>query len=122
VVFCFGGHVAFLAATLPRMAATASFYGAGIATLTPGGGKPTLTRAGEIKGEIALFFGEKDPLIPKDQVAQIDSELARVGARYEIHTYGAGHGFFCDHRADFRKEAAEDAWKKTLALFRKNLS
>src|SRR6476646_10560163 len=33
--FCFGGHVAYLAATLPEIKATASFYGAGIATMTP---------------------------------------------------------------------------------------
>ncbi|MGB3138808.1 MAG: dienelactone hydrolase family protein, partial [Nodosilinea sp.] len=32
--FCFGGHVAYLAATLPDVKATASFYGAGIATMT----------------------------------------------------------------------------------------
>lgn len=34
--FCFGGHVVYLAATLPDIKATASFYGAGIATMTPG--------------------------------------------------------------------------------------
>ena len=39
--FCFGGHVAYLAATLPDIHATASFYGAGIASFTPGGGAAT---------------------------------------------------------------------------------
>lgn len=36
--FCYGGHVAYLAATLPDIKATASFYGAGIPTRTPGEG------------------------------------------------------------------------------------
>ncbi len=48
--FCFGGHVAYLAATLPDIKATASFYGAGITTRTPGGGEPTITRTRDIPG------------------------------------------------------------------------
>jgi carboxymethylenebutenolidase len=50
--FCFGGHVAYLAATLSDIKATAAFYGAGITTRTPGGGAPTITRTKEIKGTI----------------------------------------------------------------------
>jgi len=41
---CFGGHVAYLAATLPDIGVTASFYGAGITTYTPGGGEPSVSR------------------------------------------------------------------------------
>lgn len=41
--FCFGGHVVYLGAILPDIKATASFYGAGITTSTPGGGAPTIT-------------------------------------------------------------------------------
>jgi len=73
--FCFGAHVAYLAATLPDIQATASFYGAGIATQSPGGGEPTLTRTKDIKGTIYAFFGKEDPLIPLDQVDQIEAEL-----------------------------------------------
>jgi carboxymethylenebutenolidase len=54
--FCFGGHVAYLAATLPEIKATASFYGAGIATDTPGGGAPTIDRTADIKGTLRLFW------------------------------------------------------------------
>jgi len=50
--FCFGGHVAYLAATLPEIKATASFYGAGIATMIPGGGAPTITRTRDIHGTL----------------------------------------------------------------------
>jgi carboxymethylenebutenolidase len=54
--FCFGGHVAYLAATLPDIQATASFYGAGITTMTPGGGEPTITRTKDITGTILHLF------------------------------------------------------------------
>ena len=38
VGFCFGGHAAFLAATLPDGAAFFDFYGAGVSLVCPGGG------------------------------------------------------------------------------------
>ena len=74
IEFCFGGHVAYLAATLPDIAATASFYGAGIATSTPGGGLPTLARTSEIAGTLYAFFGTQDPLIPLEQIDSVEAE------------------------------------------------
>jgi carboxymethylenebutenolidase len=44
--FCFGGHVALLAASLTGITATCDFYGAGVASGRPGGGPPTLGRGG----------------------------------------------------------------------------
>ncbi|MCW6035554.1 dienelactone hydrolase family protein [Spirulina subsalsa FACHB-351] len=120
--FCFGGHVAYLAATLPGIQATASFYGAGIATLTPGGGEPTLRRTSEIQGTLYAFFGEEDPLIPLEQVEQIEAELQKQQISHQIFRYaGAGHGFFCDQRPDYREAAAQDAWQKVLQLFSSTL-
>ncbi|MFM8005288.1 MAG: dienelactone hydrolase family protein [Dolichospermum sp.] len=71
--FCFGGHVAYLAATLPDIKATASFYGAGITSRTPGGGNPTITRTSEIKGTIYAFFGTEDGSIPLEQVDEMEA-------------------------------------------------
>ncbi|NER81998.1 MAG: dienelactone hydrolase family protein, partial [Leptolyngbya sp. SIO1D8] len=73
--FCFGGHVAYLAATLPEIKATASFYGAGITSYTPGGESPTVIRTPEIKGTIYGFFGLEDPLIPLSDISEIESLL-----------------------------------------------
>lgn len=119
--FCFGGHVVYLAATLPDIKATASFYGGGIATMTPGGGAPTISRTGEIKGTIYLFFGTKDALIPQEQTDQIAAELQKHQIPHQIFYYDAGHGFFCDHRADFNAAAAADAWTKVQELFANTL-
>ncbi|PSB20837.1 dienelactone hydrolase family protein [Phormidesmis priestleyi ULC007] len=118
--FCFGGHVAYLAATLPEIKATASFYGAGIAAMTPGGGAPTISRTGEIKGTLYAFFGTEDPLIPVEQIDQIEAELQRQQSSHQVFRYPVGHGFFCDQRSDYRPEAAADAWNQVKALF-KNL-
>lgn len=116
--FCFGGHAAYLAATLPQVRATASFYGAGIATMTPGGGEPTLCRTPEIKGTLYGFFGEKDPLISSGEVDQIEAALTQHGVPHQIFRYPhAEHGFFCDQRYSYNPEAARDAWGQVLQLF-----
>ena len=120
--FCFGGHVAYLAATLPDIKATASFYGAGIANETPGGGGPTITRTPEISGTLYTFFGMEDASIPAEQVAQIEAELERNHISYRVFRYdGADHGFFCDRRASYNPEAAADAWEQVKQLFGKEL-
>ncbi len=116
--FCFGGHVAYLAATLPEVKATASFYGAGIATMTPGGGEPTLSRTPEIKGTLYGFFGGQDPLIPAQEVDQIEAALTTQGVAHKIFRYPeADHGFFCDQRPSYHAAAAQDAWQQVLHLF-----
>lgn len=120
--FCFGGHVAYLAATLPEVRATASFYGAGIVTMTPGGGQPTVTRTSEIKGTLYAFFGMADASIPAEQVDQIKAALEQHHIPHRIFRYpGANHGFFCDQRASYNPEAAADAWKQVKQLFEQTL-
>lgn len=121
--FCFGGHVAYLAATIPEIKATASFYGAGITTRTPGGGAPTITRIPEISGTLYAFFGMEDTSIPVDQVDQIEAELAKNQIPYHVFRYDkADHGFFCDQRASYNPEAAADAWEHVKQLFGSELT
>lgn len=116
--FCFGGHVTYLAATLPDIKAAASFYGAGITTRTFGGGNPTVTRTPEIKGTIYTFFGTEDASIPLEQVDQIENELEKYNISHRVFRYdGADHGFFCDHRASYNPQAAADAWEQVKQLF-----
>mgnify|MGYP001795765133 CR=1 FL=1 len=125
--FCFGGHVAYLSATLPETAAVAAFYGAGIPSTTFGDGTPTMTRTPDITGKLYVFFGRDDHLIPPDDVAQVTAALQQANTdaevfEYEIFEYGgAGHGFFCDRRASYRPEAAADAWEKVKQLFKETL-
>ncbi len=120
--FCFGGHVVYLAATLPDIKATASFYGGGIPNSTPGGGEPTITRTSEIKAPIYAFFGTEDKGIPLEQTEQVESELKKYLIPHAVFRYvGAEHGFFCNHRPSYNSEAATDAWKHVLELFQKNL-
>ena len=46
--------------------------------------------------------------------------LKADGKTAEFHIYpGAPHGFVADYRPSYRKEAAEDAWNKMTAWFKK---
>ena len=119
--FCFGGHVVYLAATLPEIKATASFYGGGIATMTPGGGPPTITRTSEIQGSLYAFFGTSDPLIPNQDADQIETALQTHQIKHRVFRYPAGHGFFCDQRADYQPQFAAVAWDHVKQLFRQEL-
>jgi carboxymethylenebutenolidase len=121
--FCFGGHVAYLAATLPDIQATAAFYGAGIPTMIPGGGEPTITRTKDISGTVYAFFGTEDSLIPQEHADRVEAALKENNISHQIFRYeGADHGFFCDQRASYNEEAAKDAWEKAKQLFSQELS
>lgn len=115
--FCFGGHVAYLVATLPEIKATASFYGAGIATMTPGGGAATISLTPNIQGILYAFFGDQDASIPLPQVDQIEAALNQAQIRHRVFRYPANHGFFCDQRGSYQPESAQAAWAEVKQLF-----
>lgn len=116
--FCFGGHVAYLAATLPDIRVTASFYGRGINTFTPGGGEPSVSKTGEIAGTIYMFFGMEDRSISATDVAEVETALTQHQISHHIWQYPiADHGFFCDRRATYNPTAAQDAWQHVQELF-----
>ncbi len=122
--FCFGGHVVYLGAALPEVKATASFYGAGITNWLPGEEQgATIEETGAIAGEIQLFFGKEDASIPLEQVAQIEAALKQHQIPHQIFCYdGAGHGFFCDRRDSYNKQAADAAWQAVQALFTRTIA
>ncbi len=118
--FCFGGHVAYpyLAATLPDIQVTVSFYGTRITTSTPGGGEPTITCTKDIQGTIYTFFGIEDASIPQTEVDQIVEELEKYNISHRVFRYdGSEHGFFCDRRASYNHKAAAYAWEQVQQLF-----
>ncbi|NDG23751.1 MAG: dienelactone hydrolase family protein, partial [Synechococcaceae bacterium WBB_10_009] len=119
VGFCFGGHLALLAATLPVIAATADFYGARVSTFRPGGGPPSLELVPEIPGRLWCFCGDADPLMPPEELRAIEAALAahpEAGHRLLIAP-GAGHGYMCSARGDFHPQAAAAGWTALLELF-----
>ena len=127
VGFCFGGHLAMLAATLQQVAATCDAYGARVSSFRPGGGEPTLAVVPEIPGHLLCLAGDRDPLMPAEELEAIAAALAADAARRPqlerrlVVAPGAGHGFFCDARADYHPHAATLGWQEMLDLFDRRL-
>ena len=119
VGFCFGGHAAFLAATLPGVEHAFDFYGAGVSRMRPGGGEPSLALLPEIKARLTCVFGMADPLIPPEDREAIGVALSKVdpaGQRLRFVEYAdADHGFMCEARSAFNPQASAQGWRLLLA-------
>lgn len=105
--FCFGGSMAFYAATKlsSELAIAVSFYGVVL--------DEWLEASQDIAIPIYLFFGGADPFILPDRVKQIDFRLQELGKNYQLKVYpDADHGFFCHERSAYNQLATEDAWKE----------
>jgi carboxymethylenebutenolidase len=107
VGFCWGGSLAWLAATRLGPACAVCYYGAQIVAFAEE--KP--------RCPVVMHFGEQDSLISREDVERI--RAAQPGLA--IHTYPAGHGFNCEARGDYRVESAALAWERTLAHFAAHL-
>jgi carboxymethylenebutenolidase len=69
------------------------------------------------------LYGAVDPGIPADEVKRFEAELRKHNPAVEFVLYpDAAHAFFSDDRPQaYRKEAAEDGWRRLVAFFEKYL-
>jgi carboxymethylenebutenolidase len=119
--YCFGGRSAYLAATRSKdISAAVGYYGGGIAD--PRNPSAPVTQTQNISVPILLFFGAQDQMIPQHHVQKIEEALTQAGKEHQIKVYPeAGHGFHCDARGSYNKEASDDAVGITLDFLAKNL-
>jgi len=112
--FCMGGALTIIAATQPGVDAYVAFYG-----FPPAGAAPveSITAPG------ILFFGEKEEYFSVPNAQAFAANQRKRGREAEVVVYpGAGHAFFNDTRPEaYRKEAANDAWRRTLDHFGRHL-
>ena len=107
--YCFGGSIAWLAATRGDFDAAVSYSGGNAADFADE--KP--------KCPIICHIGTEDRGIGSEKVEKIKS------ARPEVPVYlyqGAGHGFNCDQRGSFHEEAAKTARQRTLDFLAEHIA
>ncbi|MGE5466713.1 MAG: dienelactone hydrolase family protein [Ignavibacteria bacterium] len=118
--FCRGGRTAWLYAVhQPKLKAAVAWYG-------PLEGAPTasmprwpLDVADALKAPVLGLYGAQDQGIPQSDVEEMRKAIAKAGGKSQIHVYpDAGHAFHADYRPSYRKEAAEDGWKRMLDWFK----
>ena len=121
--FCWGGRITWLyTAHNPQVRAGVAWYGRLVgapSALTP---KHPVDVAGSLNGPVLGLYGEKDTGIPLDTVDKMKAALATGNAaakKSEFVVYpDAPHAFHADYRPSYRKEAADDGWKRCLAWFK----
>jgi carboxymethylenebutenolidase len=121
--FCWGGRITWLyAAHNPAVKAGVAWYGP-VARSYADGDKTALDMAGKITAPILGLYGGADGGIPNDTVDKMRAALKAAGnTKSEIITYpDTPHAFYADYRPSYRKEPAEDGWKRALAWFKQYL-
>ncbi len=107
VGYCWGGLLAWRAASLVSgLAAAAPYYGGGMTTVAERARRPGVP--------VLAQFGAKDHWISLDSVEALRKDHPEI----EVHIYAADHGFNCDQRGSYNLEAAALARQRTLAFFR----
>jgi carboxymethylenebutenolidase len=124
--FCWGGRIVWLyAAHNPKLKAGVAWYG----SLVPRPNQPKselqplqpIEVAANLKAPVLGLYGGADDGIPNNTVEQMQARLKELKSKSEIILYpDTPHGFHADYRATYRKEQAEDGWKRLLAWFKKH--
>jgi carboxymethylenebutenolidase len=120
--FCRGGRTAWLyAAHNPKLKAAVAWYGQLDGAPSAKQPKWPIDLAEEVKAPVLGLYGGKDQGISLDDVEAMSEALKKAGSKSQIHVYpDAGHAFHADYRPTYRKEAAEDGWRRMLAWFKAN--
>ncbi|MFA5242158.1 MAG: dienelactone hydrolase family protein [Sulfuricella sp.] len=120
--FCWGGRITWLyAAHNPRLKAAVAWYGridGEVSERTP---QYPLDQAAQLKAPVLGLYGGQDQGIPLDDVEAMRAAIKKAGGKSEIHVYAdAPHAFHADYRPSYRKDVAEDGWKRMQAWLKKN--
>ena len=108
VGYCWGGTIAWLAASrLKGLAASVSYYGGGVPA----------AKDEQPKVPTIFQFGKTDHSIPLEKA----EEVAKAHPEVTTYYYDAGHGFNCDQRASHDAAAAKTARERSLDFFRKHI-
>jgi carboxymethylenebutenolidase len=123
--FCWGGRITWLyAAHSKSVKAGVAWYGRLVGQPSDLMPKNPVDVAGSINGPVLGLYGSADQGIPLDTVEKMKTALAGGSAaakKSEFMVYdGAPHAFHADYRASYRKDPAEDGFKRAVAWFKAN--
>lgn len=108
--FCYGGGVANAAAVAyPELAAAVPFYGR----------QPRPEDVPKIQAPLLIHYAEHDKAVNEGWPAY-EAALKKHAKTYEAYIYpGTNHGFHNDSTPRYDKAAAELAWGRTVAWFKR---
>jgi len=123
--FCWGGRQVWLyTAHNPAVKAGVAWYGRLVGNATPLNPQQPVDVAAKLNGPVLGLYGAADTGIPLDTVDKMKTALAAGNAAAKASSFvvypEAPHAFHADYRPSFRKEPAEDGWKRALAWFKQH--
>ena len=122
--FCWGGRITWLySAHNPQLKAGVAWYGRLVGNANEYTPRQPLDVVGDMKAPVLGLYGGLDTGIPLETVEQMEERLkagSQAARLSQIHVYdNAPHAFHADYRPSYRKEEAEDGWKRMLEWFAK---
>lgn len=123
--FCWGGRQVWLyTAHNPAVKAGVAWYGRLVGDATALNPRHPVDVAARLNGPVLGLYGAADTGIPLDTVDKMKTALAGGNAAAKASSFvvypEAPHAFHADYRPSFRKEPAEDGWKRALAWFKQH--
>lgn len=118
--FCWGGtHVWKYAAHNAKVKAGVAWYGV-VDKPRVAGDKSALELASKIKAPILALYGAADQGISNESVEKMLAAVKANGnTKSQLVLYpDTPHAFHADYRPSYRKEAAEDGWKRAVDWFK----
>ena len=122
---CWGGRVVWMYdAHNPAVKAGVAWYGPLVRPATELQPKNPIDLVKDLHGPVLGLYGGADTGISQESVEKMRAALKTGSAaaqKSQIDVYpDTPHAFNADYRPSYRKEAAEDGWKKCLAWFKAN--
>jgi carboxymethylenebutenolidase len=119
--FCWGGRIVWLyAAHSANLKAGVAWYGRLVGDTNELHPKNPIDLVDSLKAPVLGLYGEADAGIPVKTVEQMRKALKESKKEGELVLYpDTPHGFNADYRPSYRKDKAEDGWKRLLAWFKK---
>lgn len=120
--FCWGGRIVWLySAHNPGLKAGVAWYGRLVGDTDELHPKNPIDLVKDLKAPVLGLYGGADGGIPVATVEKMRAALKEAGKPSEIVVYpDTPHGFHADYRPSYRKEHAEDGWKRLQAWFQKH--
>ena len=125
--FCWGGRQVWLYAMhQPLLKAGVAWYGRLVGEATPFTPRHPVELTDQLKAPVLGLYGGADPGIPVTSIDLMKARLAeasgagnRFAGQCEFVIYpDTPHAFHADYRASYRKDAAQDGWRRCLAWFK----
>lgn len=120
--FCWGGRIVWLySAHSKDLKAGVAWYGRLVGKADELHPKNPIDLVESLKAPVLGLYGAADQGIPVETVDQMKKALMDAKKDSEIVLYpDTPHGFNADYRPSYRKDKAEDGWKRMLEWFKKN--